>query len=73
MKAINLEFVGGLWDGQTLHGDSLNQEESRLADEKMEAEIAKLESDPNVQTLKDMFGATLKADTVQIIDAPGNE
>jgi len=31
MKTIHVEFVGGLWDGQVLHGDSLDQEESKLA------------------------------------------
>ena len=49
------------------------QEETRLADEKMEAEIAKLQSDPNVKTLQDMFGAELKTVSVQILDAPRND
>ncbi|MGI9220750.1 MAG: DNA polymerase III subunit gamma/tau [Woeseiaceae bacterium] len=49
------------------------QEESRRADEKMEAEIAKLQSDPNVKTLQDMFGAELKTESVQILDAPRND
>lgn len=44
------------------------QEESRLADEKIEAAIAALESDPNVKSLKDMFGAELKTDSVEILD-----
>jgi len=44
------------------------QEESRLADERMEAERVKLESDPNVQALKDMFGAELKTDSIELIN-----
>ena len=43
------------------------QQESRLADERMEAARQSLESDPNVQTLKNMFGAELKSDTIEII------
>jgi DNA polymerase-3 subunit gamma/tau len=44
------------------------QEESRLADEKIDAAIATLESDPNVKTLKDMFGAELKRDSIELLD-----
>lgn len=44
------------------------QEESRRADEKIEAAIATLESDPNVRTLQDMFGAELKTDTIELLD-----
>jgi DNA polymerase-3 subunit gamma/tau len=44
------------------------QEESRLADEKVAAARASLESDPNVQALKDMFGAELKADSIELIN-----
>ena len=44
------------------------QEESRLADERMEAERQKLEADPNVQAMKDMFGAELKTDTIELIN-----
>ena len=45
------------------------QEENRLADEKIEAAIASLESDPNVKALKDMFGAKLKPESVELIDS----
>ena len=44
------------------------QEESRLADERMEAERRKLEADPNVQAMKNMFGAELKTDTIELIN-----
>jgi DNA polymerase-3 subunit gamma/tau len=44
------------------------QEESRLADEKVAAARASLESDPNVQALKDMFGAELNADSIELIN-----
>lgn len=43
------------------------QQESRLADERLEEARQSLENDPNVQTLKNMFGAELKADTIEII------
>ena len=45
-----------------------NQETTRVADERLAAARATLESDPNVQTLKTMFGAELNADSVEIIN-----
>ncbi len=49
-------------------GETPSQEETRLADERMEAERKKLEADPNVQAMKNMFGAELKADTIELIN-----
>jgi DNA polymerase-3 subunit gamma/tau len=43
------------------------QQESRLADERLEEARLALEADPNIQTLKSMFGAELKTDTIEII------
>ena len=43
------------------------QLESRMADERLEEARQSLEADPNVQTLKNMFGAELKTDTIEII------
>jgi DNA polymerase III subunit gamma/tau len=43
------------------------QQESRMADERLEAARVSLESDPNVQTLKTMFGAELKTESIEII------
>lgn len=43
------------------------QQESRMADERLEEARQSLEADPNVQKLKDMFGAELKTDTIEII------
>jgi len=43
------------------------QEGARMADEELEAARRTLEADPNVQSLKDMFGAELKTDTIEII------
>ena len=45
------------------------QEESRKSDEQYEAARASLESDPNVKTLKDMFGAELKTDSIEPINS----
>ena len=47
------------------------QQESRMADEQLEQARQSLEADPNVQTLKNMFGAELKTDTIEII--PGDK
>ncbi|MEM8814994.1 MAG: DNA polymerase III subunit gamma/tau [Pseudomonadota bacterium] len=43
-----------------------HQAENRLADENLEAARQSLESDPNVQALKSMFGAELKQDSIEI-------
>ena len=43
------------------------QEEARLVDEKLEAARQSLEADPNVMALKDMFGAELKTDSIEIV------
>jgi DNA polymerase-3 subunit gamma/tau len=42
------------------------QTELRRTDERFAAERAKLEADPNVQALKDMFGAELNAETIKL-------
>ena len=49
------------------------QEENRLADERMEEARQTLEADPNVQALKDMFGAELNADTIELINQPQSD
>ena len=46
------------------------QEENRLADERIEVAKATLEADPNVRALKDMFGAELKADSIELLNPP---
>ena len=43
------------------------QEDARMVDEELEAARRTLEADPNVQSLKDMFGAELETDTIEII------
>ncbi len=42
------------------------QQESRMADNRFEKARQSLEADPNVQTLKTMFDAELKTDTIEI-------
>ena len=49
------------------------QEESRQENERFEAERVKLEADPNVQALKDMFGAELKTDSIKLNNPPQSE
>jgi DNA polymerase-3 subunit gamma/tau len=51
-------------------GETPVQAESRLADERLEAARQSLEADPNVQALKNMFGAELKADTIELVNPP---
>jgi len=46
--------------------ESPMQTESRQTDERFAAERAKLEADPNVQALKDMFGAELKTESIKL-------
>ncbi len=47
------------------------QQESRLVGEQLEEARQDLEADPNVQAMKNMFGAELKIDTIEII--PGDK
>jgi DNA polymerase-3 subunit gamma/tau len=49
-------------------GETPVQEEVRVADERIEAARQSLEADPNVQALKNMFGAELKTDTIELIN-----
>jgi DNA polymerase-3 subunit gamma/tau len=54
-------------------GETPVQAESRQADERLEAARQSLEADPNVQALKDMFGAELKADSIELINSPQSD
>jgi len=54
-------------------GETPVQEESRMVDEQMEAARQTLEADPNVQALKDMFGAELKTDSIELINPPRSD
>ncbi len=49
------------------HSETPLQQDSRMADEKLEEARQELEADPNVQTLKTMFGAELKTDTIELL------
>jgi DNA polymerase-3 subunit gamma/tau len=49
------------------HVETPVQQESRIADEQLEAARLSLEKDPNVQALKDMFGAELRTESIEII------
>ena len=41
--------------------------EARVTDERYEAARESIEADPNVQALKNMFGAELKTDSIEPI------
>jgi DNA polymerase-3 subunit gamma/tau len=45
-----------------------HEQENRMADERIVAARESLESDPNVKALKNMFGAELKADSIEPLD-----
>ena len=44
------------------------QQESRMADELMEAARQELEADPNVRAMKNIFGAEIKTETIELIN-----
>jgi DNA polymerase-3 subunit gamma/tau len=44
------------------------QEESRIANERMEVARQRLEADPNVRAMKSMFGAEIKPETIELIN-----
>jgi DNA polymerase-3 subunit gamma/tau len=54
-------------------GETPVQEESRMADERLEAARQTLEADPNVQALKNMFGAELNTDSIELINPPQSD
>ena len=54
-------------------GETPMQEETRRADERIEAAKATLEADPNVRALKDMFGAEMNADSIELLNPPPND
>jgi len=54
-------------------GETPVQEESRMVDERLEAARQTLEADPNVQTMKNMFGAELKTDSIELINPPQSD
>jgi DNA polymerase-3 subunit gamma/tau len=62
-EALRVEIEVGVAEGETPM-----QAEARRGDEALQAARESLESDPNVKALQDMFGATLKADSVRTID-----
>jgi DNA polymerase III subunit gamma/tau len=44
------------------------QQAARLVDERRAEARASLEADPNVKALKDMFGAELNPDSIELVD-----
>jgi DNA polymerase-3 subunit gamma/tau len=49
------------------------QQKARLDDEKLEAARESLEADPNVQALRDMFGAELNPDSIELVKSQQRE
>jgi len=48
------------------------QEEIQREDDRLQDARKSLESDPNVRVLRDMFGARINADSVEIVDQPSS-
>ena len=63
-EELTVDIVVGHRDAETPI-----QRDERKIDEKLEAALASLESDPNVQALKSMFGAELNPDSIEIVQA----
>ncbi len=67
-EELTVDIVVGERDAETPV-----QRDERKVDEKLEAARASLESDPNVQALKSMFGAELNPDSIEIVqDRPAS-
>ena len=49
------------------------QQESRKVDERIEKARQTLEADPNVQAMKNMFGAEIKTETIELINPPQSD
>ena len=49
------------------------QQQSRVADERLEVARQELEADPNVQAMKNIFGAEIKTDTIELINPPQSD
>ncbi len=49
------------------------QAEHRMADEKLAAAKASLESDPNVKAMQELFGAELKSDSIELVDGKSTD
>jgi DNA polymerase-3 subunit gamma/tau len=49
------------------------QKQARLDDERLEAARESLEADPNVQALRDLFGAELKPDSIELVKSQHRE
>ena len=53
---------------ERLRAINLRDGEPWLDDERLEAARESLEADPNVRALKDMFGAELNPDSIELVD-----
>ena len=49
------------------------QQKARMSDERMEEARQTLEADPNVQAMKNMFGAEIKTETIELIESPQSD
>ena len=62
-EPLSVEISVGEEAAETPH-----QQAERLSDERMSAARKSLEADPNVQAMQTMFGAEIKADSIELIN-----
>ncbi len=67
------EQLGVRIDVDSAVPETPHQEESRLADERLEAARRSLEADPNVRAMKDMFGAEIRPETIELVNPPQSD
>ncbi|MEX0976349.1 MAG: DNA polymerase III subunit gamma/tau [Woeseia sp.] len=63
-EALKVDILVGTESGN----ETPVQQAARLVDERRAAARASLEADPNVKALKDMFGAELNPDSIELVD-----
>lgn len=63
-EALKVDILVGTESGN----ETPVQQAARLVDERRAAAHASLEADPNVKALKDMFGAELNPDSIELVD-----
>ena len=69
LHGVGVDGVYQLVNFGLLHQAAFGQ----LADERIEAAKATLEADPNVKALKDMFGAEINADSIELLNPTQND
>jgi DNA polymerase-3 subunit gamma/tau len=70
-EALNLDISLQQTQGTEESATPIQEEIQRNDDQLLDARMS-LESDPNVRVLRDMFGAEINSDSVEIVDQPSS-